>query len=831
MFQVKRKVWRVWCFKLSGNMLDVDAHGVAAYNAPEQSQKTEWPMGSARGLCGFALVMMMCGASAAPAAQSASVTSDDWTIVADPVQSTLTIKTRALGVVLQNIRLHVGRSDRHRQLKQWQVDANEKELTVRTTDPATAWSFQPQGTSLRISSTEYDAFLTAEAPTTPSRMVARLIDSEGAPVDWVGTGEVAHTYGGSFTHNRSFLPRRNPDVMYFSLGQAQGSLFHSLFDRDTDIAIDFGEGVTMARDSQNENLLSLNVPVPGNRLLRFTPDYYTKVLGVPFYSRFDDSYFRAAPMVWSSWTSYYEAVTERDVTLNTDWIAAHLLPYGFEYVELDDGYDRTPEGHSWIENWDKTKFPHGPEWLTNYIRLRGLRAGIWLVPNAYAAGLPSHPDWYVYDKRGNVVRDYDTPALDSTHPEALAVVTRIIRTLDEWGFDYFKFDGEHALPKYAPVVDTTRLKNARADFIANYRERVAMIRQTMGPKRFIEACPAGTPLNAIGYANSYFNGDDVYNNWQGMYSLFSSIYANGFLNHLLVYVMPGEGLELGEPMTVEEAASKRKPVVIETERDREEPVTGFGVTDAEARTLVSHVALTGVAYPLASVMPELPEARVRLLQATMPTLPIIPLDLFSRGTKTSWDKFKHVQPDTYIHDYPEILDLKVDAPAGTYDVAGITNWRSGTASRSIDFSEKLGLDRDSKYVVFDFWNQKLLGVFSGHADITVDSHDTRVLLIHPLLNRPQLIGLSRHISGAYSILSQSWDSSRSKLEGQSATVPGAPYSLWFYVPDGLSATQFAARNDRGQTLPVQKNLAGNALQLTFTGQQNPVDWQIQFARK
>jgi hypothetical protein len=657
------------------------------------------------------------------------------------------------------------------------------------------------------------------------------MDTEGTQVDWVGTGEVAGTYGGSYTHNRSFLPRQNPEVMYFTLGQTQGSTFHSLFDRDSDIAIDFGEGVTMSRDQQNSALLKLAFPIRGSRTLRLTPDYYTKTLGVPFYSRFDDSSFPVAPMVWSSWTSYYEDVTEADMTVNADWIAAHLLPYGFEYVELDDGYDRTPEGHSWIEDWDRKKFPHGPEWLTNYIRAKGLKAGIWLVPNAYASGLRTHPDWYLYDKKGGVVRDYSTPALDSTNPDALAVVQRVFRTLDDWGFDYYKLDGEHALPKYAPPVDTSRLHNPGADFIANYRDRLSLIRSTIGPKRFLEVCPAGTPLNAVGYANSYFNGDDVYNNWRGMYSLFSSIYANSFLNHLLVYVMPGEGIELGEPMTVAEATEKRKPIVVEIERDREEPLTGFGVTDSEARTLVSHIALTGVAYPLASVTPELPEARVKMLQQSMPTLPIIPMDLFSRGTQSSWDKFKHVQPDYYVHHYPEIIDLKVNAPAGVYDVVGMTNWHSEDAKKRLTFAEKLGLDGAAKYIVFDFWNQKSLGVFTDHLDVPVPAHDTRVLLIHPLTERPQLIGLSRHISGSYSLLSQDWDPSKNVLKGVSATVPGVPYSLWFHVFGHSRLVEARAFNQDNKAVRVETKTDGDSLQVTLPGETTDITWELHFASR
>ena len=775
------------------------------------------------------LLTVVCGIAASRYSTPPTVSDRQWTLTTDAEQGVVSVTNKTLGVLLQNVHLFVNSANGLYELKQWHVEENAGQLQVRTSEPPTGWSFELGEDTLTILSTEYDAELIADVPAPPTRIIARLMDAAGAPVDWVGTREVAGTYGGSLTHNHSFLPRFNPDVMYFTLGQTQGSLFHSLFDRETDTAIDFGEGAAMSRDPQNPDLLKITLPVHGSRIIRLIPDYYTKTLGVPFYSHFDDKTFRAAPMVWSSWTSYYEDVTEADMTLNADWIATHLLPFGFEYVELDDGYDRTPEGHSWIENWDSKKFPHGPQWLTSYIRAKGLKAGIWLVPNSYAAGLRTHPEWYLYDEKGAVIKDYSTPALDSTNPEALEVVKRVFRTLDDWGFDYYKLDGEHALPKYAPPVDTTRLHDAGADFITSYRSRLAMIRKTIGPDRFLEICPAGTPLNAIDYANSYFNGDDVYNNWQGMYSLFSSIYANGFLNHLLVYVMPGEGIELGEPMSVVDAAKKRKPIVLETERDREKPLTGFGVTDAEARTLVSIIALTGVAYPLASVTPELPDARVKMLQGSLPTLPIIPMDLFSRGTQSSWDKFNHTQPDYYIHHYPEIIDLKVRTSAGTYDVVGVTNWHSKEADKSVSFAEKLGLDGESEYVVFDFWNQKVLGTFSDHVDVPIAAHDTRILLIHSVMKRPQLIGLSRHISGSYSLLSQTWDPSRKILEGISAAVPGVPYSLWFHLSEGSRPIEVSAFSEDKKAVPIEMKTEGDFLCVTFLGQKNNVAWEVHFA--
>ena len=39
-----------------------------------------------------------------------------------------------------------------------------------------------------------------------------------------------------------------------------------------------------------------------------------------------------------------------------------------------------------------------------------------------------------------------------------------------------------------------------------------------------------------------------------------------------------------------------------------------------------------------------------------------------------------------------ILDLKVNAKSGVYDVVGMTNWRGETATRELSFADKLGLD-------------------------------------------------------------------------------------------------------------------------------------------
>jgi hypothetical protein len=641
------------------------------------------------------------------------IAANGWTVTAALGQGRLNIARDGLGTLMRNVRIGLHGAPAFNDWKAERVEGNR--LSIKTDQPRTGWTLELASYALIVSSTSSDGLLEAEVPAPPDRIVARTMDPQGVPVDWIGSPEVATDYGGSITHNRSYLPRQNPEVLYFALGQVSGWTLHSLFDRKSDITIDFSFDSVLTRSTNDPDVLGLTMPVPGNSIIHIIPQYFTKMLGVPYYVSFDDHVFKRAPIVWSSWPSYYAAVREEDIVTNTDWLAANLRQYGFQYVQLDDGYDRDAEGqHYWIENWDRHKFPHGPQWLTNYIKSKGLRAGIWLVPSAYAGALQEHPEWYLRHKRdGSIVRDYNTPALDATNPQVLEQVRKLMTTLDDWGFDYYKFDGEHALPRYIPGIDRSQLYDPSVDPLENYRARLTVIRETIGANRFMEGCPAGTPLNGLGYFDSYFNGQDVYENWQGMHPLFSSITANAFLNHMVAYVMPGEGIELGTPMTVEEAKVKRPQVVMEIERNRENPITGLGLTDAEARTAVTYVALTGVVYPLASVMSKLPPQRVELLRQTMPTLPILPVDLFSRGAETRFDLFKHTQADYYIHNYPEILDLKVNAASGVYDVVGMTNWRSAPATRTLDFADKLGLDPGREYLVFDFWNQDLLGVFKN----------------------------------------------------------------------------------------------------------------------
>jgi len=779
------------------------------------------------------------GSSIVLASQSTSFSSYGWNISVDDAGRIDAILHDKLGPILQDVRFQLNREGQLREARDLKVVLKgPRQLVVSSADPAALWTFVAGENQLAIRCSVAGSMLTAVAPATSQRIPARVLDPQGKPVTWSLTNELEHSgWSAKMRRHQSFLPRQNPHVMYLSLGQVSSPNFHCLFDRETNTVIQLPEATRMVRDPADVDQMKVTLPFDSTAEITLIPDYYTKVLGLPRYKPIDDTTFDRAPTNWCSWSGYYHNVTEKNITDMADWIAENLRDYGLQYMTLDDGYDRagTNRQHYWISHWDKTKFPNGPKYLTEYLKSKGLKPGIWLVPSSYAGAVEEHPDWYLKTSDGDWVLNYDTPALDYTHPEVLEFLRELFTTFNQWGFEYYKFDGEGALIEYFGNVDKTKLHNPQADGIEAYRKRSRVIRDTVGPRRFIEGCPAGMPPDCIDMYNSYFTGCDVYNSWMGMQALFSSISANTFLTHIVGYIMP-DGVDVSPRMSWKESQAlcfggEISPRVMGQVFGREEEPAGFGTTMDQAKTIVTFVALSGATYCCTNVFTDLPEERVQLLKMTMPAMPIVPIDLFSRGADV-WNGHTKVAPDGYDeHNYPEIMDLKVNSAAGVYDVVAAFNWSKDEAtSRNISFRYELGLEDDTPYLVFDFWNQRLHGVYSAGFTTELAPHQTGAYLIRPLLQRPQLMGTSRHITGSQSILDLKWQAAQSKLIGRSAAVAGDQYVLWIHLPTGFDVTGVAASDAHGKMVTATHSvLEKSTLRVSFEGQATPVDWSVSFS--
>jgi hypothetical protein len=756
--------------------------------------------------------------------QDHQLNANGWTIRADPEKSAFTIEYEHLGLVLENVQLLVKQGDEWQKLLNWQVTEQDESMLIHTENPASDWTLKIHNRVLGMTTSVSEGVITAEAPADKNRFPARMIDYSGsaAPVAWNGTNEIEFSYGGNHTKNISFLPAENPDVLYLSLGQVSSRNMHCLFDRNRNMMIKFHKSAQMLR-GDDDHLLQISIPV-GPEMIVMYSDYYTKHLGLPVYEPMDDTRFNNPPVMWNSWTNYYYMVTEDEVVKNVDWIVENFNDYGLEYVVIDDGPERGEQGeHYWTSNWSRETFPHGGKWLAEYISSKGLTPGLWVVPNVYAGALEDHPRWYLRDNDGKHIMVYNTPALDYTNPEVLDHLALMFSTLKDWGFEYYKFDAEFALTEYIPYVDREKLYDKNIPQIEAYWNRLAVIRESVGKETFLEGCPGGTPLQGIGYFNSYFNGDDIYNSWLGMYPFFLSLNANLFLNHIACYLMPGEGICVSPKIDIEKARTVYNPEFIRVASTRETDISSVGTTMNEARTIVTFASLSGTPYSFADRLPDLPAERIDLLKKSLPTMPIVPMDLFSRGGYSSWDLFEEFTPETYEHNFPRIIDLKINAASGRYDVVAVTNWTNKTMSREISFGGNLGLEPENSYLVFDFWNQEFLGMFKESVELKIEPHDTRVLHIRPLREGPQILGTNRHITGAYSIETLEWDAARQTLEGSSKTIAGKSYSLFIYVPE-----KFTLSKIKSKAKAAPEKINDMLFKVTLEPHEKMTNWSIIF---
>ena len=121
----------------------------------------------------------------------------------------------------------------------------------------------------------------------------------------------------------------------------------------------------------------------------------------------------------------------------------------------------------------------------------------------------------------------------------------------------------------------------------------------------------------------------------------------------------------------------------------------------------------------------------------------------------------------------------------------------------------------------------MIGQFTGSFEIDLPAHGTRVFFVHKQNGNPQLIGTNRHVSGAFSIRENVWNDSQMALNGISETVPGAKYSLYYYIPKNTKIDKVDV-----DTQDVTQKLHDNGLlEVSFMGREKPVTWNLKFTRQ
>ena len=195
-----------------------------AYLAPNAVPARSCPLEhmGGRNMCKFFSVvisiLMTVAAGLAQTGNPISLASDGWTVTADGERGVFSITQDTLGTVIKDARFNLKGEHGLRPLKNWSVfqeaqprlqEQARHQLSIRTLQPQTGWLIELAPNSVKISSTEAAGVLTAKAPASTDRVIARVLDPQGVPVTWVGT-DAGSVWGASETRNPSFLPSHNP---------------------------------------------------------------------------------------------------------------------------------------------------------------------------------------------------------------------------------------------------------------------------------------------------------------------------------------------------------------------------------------------------------------------------------------------------------------------------------------------------------------------------------------------------------------------------------------------------------------------------------------------
>ena len=223
-----------------------------------------------------------------------------------------------------------------------------------------------------------------------------------------------------------------------------------------------------------------------------------------------------AQRVWCSWYSFYADISEpalHEVIDDLDGLA-------FDVVQVDDGWQRH------VGDWEANDaFPSGMPALAGHIRDAGYVPGLWLAPlllHEHSRTYAHHPEWVLRDADGTPASagwnwGGRLHALDVTHPDALAHVCDVLRTVVGWGFDYLKLDFLFA--GALAGVRHTDVERHRA-----YRDAIEAFRDVVGDHVVLLACGAPV-IPSLGVFDAIRVGPDVAEVWE-------NTHVTRYLHHL-----------------------------------------------------------------------------------------------------------------------------------------------------------------------------------------------------------------------------------------------------------------------------------------------------------
>ena len=542
-------------------------------------------------------------------------------------------------------------------------------------------------------------------------------------------------------------------IVRTSIGPSRNLRNRAVYDRARDwvISVDAGAALTLTPTDAGDTFTTFRLQVTGREIvMRFRPRFYQKHRGLKYFRPWTYEPWKGSVSGWTSWYAFRDKVTQKDISETAAVIAETLAPFGYEYVQIDDGFQKDPIGvpDHWLQT--NAKFPGGLEGLKDSIASRGLKPGLWTnVSFAQEDYALAHPEYFVPGPDGQPANgNWVGYVMDGSNPKTLAdLVTPVYRSLKDSGWQYFKVDALRHLRYEGYNSYSDYFARKQLDREAVYRQFASSITTTLGPKVFKLMCWGVRP-ELIGLFDGCRLGNDGFG-----YGGFSEY--NSFNN--IVWRNDPDHIELSQPdayrattltsLTGSILMLTDPPAVYRTDR-----------VEAARRTSPVLFAQPGQIY---DVEPSRSNAIGRAA-----------VEMSGSGPRT-FDATQALSVH-YLH------AIDVSRPFEQWMVLA----RTGGENASVRFAD-LGLDAGREYLAFEFWTKSFVGAFKG--SFTPGPVDPRfsvqVFCLREQVDHPQLVATNRHVScGAVDVESVTWTGST--LEGMSDVVANDPYEIYLSEPNG-----------------------------------------------
>jgi alpha-galactosidase len=422
------------------------------------------------------------------------------------------------------------------------------------------------------------------------------------------------------------------------------------------------------------------------------------------------------PMGWNSWDCFGTTVTESDVKANAEYMAKHLLQYGWNYIIVDiQWYEPNAQAHGYRRNaelitdeygrllpaenrFSSSSGGKGFKLLADYIHNLGLKFGIHImrgIPRQVVRqNLPIYNTAYkaqdIADTNSVCPWNTDMYSVKANTPGGQAYYDSIIKLYSEWGVDYIKADDMTAFS--GNPADENRLNEIKA---------LSSAIKKSGRKIVLSLSPGPASVEQAEFLQEHAQmwriSDDFWDKWSDIIQQF------GFMRNWYKITSPGtwpdaDMLPLGK---------------IGIRAERGEP-RGTNFTKDEQHTLISLWCMFRSPLMFGGNLPDNDEFTLSLIT----NAEVLEINQNSENNK-----------EYYADENKVIWTANVPGTNELY-IAVFNISDSELKDVKINLKE-LGVSSD-KFMVRNLWQKKDIGEFINEYSVNINPHGCVLVKVKPI---------------------------------------------------------------------------------------------------